>query len=178
MRVEIKDVEPYEPTRFDLGIKPMGAVRTTKRMAGKTKSGQKYAAYKDFIAWTIKQQIKQPLTKAIGIPFITFNMPIPESKRGKVDPGQYHTVKPDIDNLIKGLFDAANDIAWIDDNRVAEMGTVKKVYSDQPGIIFEIKEIGGLVHGQAEQPKQTEKAKQKATRKEKSRERRNLGKRV
>lgn len=171
MRIEI-DVEPKEPTRFDIGIAPMGAVRTTRAMAGKTAAGQKYAAYKDFIAWHIKLNIKDPFTKAVGIPLIIFNMPIPESKKGKVVPGQYHTVKPDIDNLIKGLFDAANGIAWIDDNRIAELGTIKKVYSDKPGIIFEVEEIGGLVHGQVEQPKQTEKAKQKAARKEKGRERR------
>jgi Holliday junction resolvase RusA-like endonuclease len=166
------DVVPYEPTTIDIGIRPMGAVRTTKRAAGKTDAGKRYAAYKDAIAWQIKQHIKKPYTKAVGVPFITFHMPIPESKKGKVKPGDYHTVKPDIDNLIKGLFDAANGIAWIDDNRVAELGIVKKIYSDNPRISFEIKEIGGLSHGQKEVPEQTERAKRKAERKEKSRERR------
>lgn len=164
--------------RIEIDIVPMGAVRTTKKMAGRTASGQKYAAYKDLIGWEIKQHIKQPLTQAIGIPLVIFNMPIPKSKQGKVEPGQLHTVKPDIDNLLKGLFDAANGIAWVDDNRVAKLGDMIKVYSDQPGIIFEVEEIGGLVYGQAEQPKQTEKAKQKAARKEKSRARRNMGRRI
>ena len=162
MRFEITDIEP------------MGAVRTTRKMAGKTESGQRYAAYKDLIAWQIKETIKEPLAQAIGVPSITFYMPIPKSKAGKVQPGQLHTVKPDIDNLIKGLFDAANGIAWIDDNRVAELGKVRKVYSNQPGITFEVEEIGGLVYGQAEQPKQTQKTKQRATRKEKSRARRRI----
>lgn len=158
--------------RFEIEIEPMGAVRTTKGMAGKTAAGQKYAAYKDFIAWQVKQGIREPFTKAVGVPLIIFNMPIPKSKQGKVEPGQLHTVKPDIDNLIKGLFDAANGVAWIDDNRVAELGTIKKVYSDNPGIIFEVEEIGGLVYGQAEKPQQTQKGKQRAARKEKTRERR------
>lgn len=170
MRIEI-DVEPYEPTRVDIGVDPIGAVRTTRAMAGKTAIGQKYAAYKDFIAWNIRAVIKEPLKGAIGVPLIIFNMPIPKSLRGKVEPGQYHTKKPDIDNLIKGLFDAANGVAWVDDNRVAEFGTVKKVYSDQPGIIFEIESIGELVYGQAEQPKQSDKAKRKETRRRRSQER-------
>lgn len=164
--------------RIEIDIEPMGAVRATRRSAGRTRAGQRYATYKDFIGWEIKQHIKKPLTKAIGIPLIIFNMPIPKYLQGKVKPGQLHTVRPDIDNLVKGLFDAANGIAWVDDNRIAEMGTIKKVYSDQPGIVFEVKEIGGLVHGQEEQPKQTEKAKQKATRRKKTITRRNMGRRI
>lgn len=152
----------------------MGAVRTTRHMAGRTKAGQRYAAYKDIVGYKIKQHIKQPLEQAIGVPTIIFNMPIPPSKARKIKQGDLHTVKPDIDNLIKGLFDAANGIAWIDDNRVAELGNVKKVYSYTPGIIFEIEEIGGLVYGQAAKPKQTEKAKQKAARKDTSRARRSI----
>lgn len=140
-------------------------------MAGRTTSGQKYAAYKDFIGWHLKTGIDKPLDAAIGVT-VWFYMPIPKSLSGKVDPGQYHTKKPDIDNLIKGLFDAANGILWIDDNRVVDM-TVFKVYGNKPGIDIEIEEIGGLVHGQTEMAKpKTEKAKQKAARKEKSRARR------
>lgn len=150
----------------------MGAVRTTRHMAGRTKAGQRYAAYKEILGYKIKQQLKEPLSKAIGVPLIIFKMPIPASKAGKVKPGDLHTVKPDIDNLIKGLFDAANGVAWIDDNRVAELGNVKKIYGNTPGIIFEVEEIGGLVYGQTEKPKQSEKAKQKAARKDTSRTRR------
>lgn len=164
MRIEIKDIEP------------MGAVRTTKAMAGKTAAGQKYATYKALVAWAVKPHVKDPLTGAIGAS-VKFLMPIPKSLKEKVVPGQMHTKKPDIDNLIKGLFDAVNGVLWVDDNRIANM-TVSKVYSDEPGIILDVEEIGGLVHGQAEQPKQTEKAKQRTARAEKSRERRVIQQRV
>lgn len=164
--------------RFEIDIEPIGAVRTTRKMAGRTKAGQRYAAYKQIIAWKIKEHMKQPFTKAVGVPTIIFKMPIPMSKKGKVTEGQAHTVKPDIDNLIKGLFDSANGVAWIDDNRVCEIGSVKKVYSAIPGIVFEVEEIGDLVHGQIEKPEQTEKAKLKAARTEKTRERRMNNKRV
>lgn len=164
--------------RFEIDIEPIGAVRTTRNMAGKTKAGQRYAAYKDLIAWKIKERMKKPFTKAVGVPTIIFKMPIPVSKRGKVAEGQAHTVKPDIDNLIKGLFDSANGVAWVDDNRVAEIGSVKKVYSATPGIIFEVVEVGELVYGQVMQPEQTEKARLKAARTEKTRERRMNNKRV
>lgn len=151
--------------RFEILIEPMGAVRTTQRAGGKTEAGQRYVAYKEYIALKMQQHaiIKEPLTGAIGIPLIVFTMPIPKSKAGKVVEGQLHTVKPDIDNLIKGLFDAANGIAWVDDNRVASIGAVKKIYGEQPGIYFEVEEIGELVHGQVANPEPSIMAKRKPT---------------
>lgn len=149
--------------RIELGIEPMGAVRTTRAMAGRTRAGQRYAAYKEFIAWEVKKKIKSPLTQAVGIESITFHMPIPKSLEGKVKVGQWHTKKPDIDNLVKGLFDAANGVAWVDDNRIVSIGQIKKVYSDKPGIVFSVEEIGGLAHGQEAHPKRQTKSKQKGT---------------
>lgn len=39
------------------------------------------------------------------------------------------TSKPDIDNVIKGIFDAMNEIVWKDDKQVVEL-TVKKRFSE------------------------------------------------
>lgn len=39
------------------------------------------------------------------------------------------TSKPDVDNVIKGIFDAMNEIVWKDDKQVVEL-TVKKRYSE------------------------------------------------
>ena len=44
--------------------------------------------------------------------------------RGEV----YPTTKPDMDNVIKGLFDACNEIVWRDDKQVVRL-TVTKIYS-------------------------------------------------
>jgi Holliday junction resolvase len=68
-------------------------------------------------------------------------MPIPESdskKKRAEKNGKPVTVKPDIDNLIKGLFDAANGILWTDDKAVCEISNVIKVYSTEPGIWLEV----------------------------------------
>ena len=40
------------------------------------------------------------------------------------------TSKPDMDNVIKGLFDACNEIVWKDDKQVADL-SVKKRYSER-----------------------------------------------
>ena len=50
------------------------------------------------------------------------------------------TVKPDIDNYVKGIKDALNGVIWIDDNLVVEL-EAKKYYSVNPRIEIRIKEL-------------------------------------
>ncbi|GGH46023.1 hypothetical protein GCM10008014_08420 [Paenibacillus silvae] len=49
-------------------------------------------------------------------------------------------VKPDIDNCVKGIFDALNKIAWNDDNQVVSLLT-QKFYSDKPRIEIRLREV-------------------------------------
>lgn len=37
----------------------------------------------------------------------------------------YHISRPDVDNLTKGVMDALNDVAWIDDSQVQELHVAK-----------------------------------------------------
>ena len=38
----------------------------------------------------------------------------------------YPTSKPDMDNVVKGLFDACNEIVWKDDKQVADLQVTKR----------------------------------------------------
>ncbi|AZV94477.1 RusA family crossover junction endodeoxyribonuclease [Pseudomonas sp. S 311-6] len=49
--------------------------------------------------------------------------------------------KPDMDNVIKAIFDALNGIVWIDDVQVTDMGRVRKRYSLTPGVTLKIWEV-------------------------------------
>ena len=74
-----------------------------------------------------------------------FYMPIPKStskkKMAKMTNGKLlHTKKPDIDNLVKFIFDCLNGLAWKDDTQVVSLD-VKKIYSDNPRTVIEISEI-------------------------------------
>lgn len=42
----------------------------------------------------------------------------------------FPTSKPDMDNVIKGLFDACNEIVWRDDKQVADLQVTKR-YADK-----------------------------------------------
>jgi Holliday junction resolvase RusA-like endonuclease len=142
--------------KFRFDIEPMGAVRATHKMArhrNKTTPIQRYINYKTAAQLMAKQQYKgEPSKAAIGIPRITFYMPIPKDgktekiidgkkKRIPVKDGDYHTKKPDVDNILKGVQDFLNGIVWVDDSQVCHIGEVRKVYSDKPRIELEVIEL-------------------------------------
>ena len=54
----------------------------------------------------------------------------------------WHVKKPDLDNLIKSLFDSISksEIVWSDDNIVCDL-RAKKLYSPNPRIEIEIEEL-------------------------------------
>lgn len=59
---------------------------------------------------------------------MTFGMPIPTSwsktRQAQAD-GDYHSGRPDIDNLVKTVLDALNGIAYSDDGQVASIRASK-----------------------------------------------------
>lgn len=123
-------------------IVPMGAVRTTQKQKFVDKRAKRYLTYKQQIALLVKQHVNTPSERPI-LADITFYMPIPTSwstKKKERMNGVVHKSKPDIDNLIKGCFDAFNKIVWKDDNQVYEVHS-KKLYSFNPGIGIEIWEL-------------------------------------
>lgn len=46
----------------------------------------------------------------------------------------YPTAKPDMDNVIKALFDGMNEVVWRDDAQVVDLKTTKR-YSLTPGLV-------------------------------------------
>lgn len=81
---------------------------------------------------------------------VLFLMPRPGRLRWKkrLMPRQWHTSKPDADNLLKSLKDALSGLVYVDDAQICEL-TAKKVYcngSEPPGLWVEIGEAG-LVEG-------------------------------
>jgi len=51
-----------------------------------------------------------------------------------------HTKKPDIDNVIKSVFDALNNLAFVDDSNIIKL-TANKLYSDNPRVELHLKEV-------------------------------------
>lgn len=68
---------------------------------------------------------------------LTFCMPIPKSRKKKLKQGDYHIIKPDIDNLVKSALDPLCGVFWKDDAVICQL-SVCKVYAETPGIRYSI----------------------------------------
>ncbi|KXA43164.1 MULTISPECIES: RusA family crossover junction endodeoxyribonuclease, partial [Staphylococcus] len=99
-----------------------------------------YTAHKAFIQ---KQMPKAMLENnlIVTIEFL-FNPPQSWSNKKRLAMiGQYKRTKPDIDNLIKTVLDAANKHLWKDDNQIVEVRSFKK-YADESKIVMSVTEVG------------------------------------
>jgi Holliday junction resolvase RusA-like endonuclease len=79
----------------------------------------------------------KPFENAICVT-ISFSMPRPKSVTRR-----YHTIKPDADNIVKGVCDALNGVLYTDDAQIIELH-VKKFYTDAAnpvGICLTIEEV-------------------------------------
>lgn len=100
----------------------------------KTEDFESYIKY----CWAAEYGSIKPSDKPLSAD-IAFYMPIPKSvsrrKREAMLHGEIkHTKKPDIDNLIKTVFDALNGLAYIDDSQIYEVKRPRKEYSENPRV--------------------------------------------
>lgn len=79
-----------------------------------------------------KQPLEGPLSVTLFAQFMT-------PKRGKKD-GDYHTGRPDADNLAKAANDALNGIVWRDDAQIASMQVIK-TYANSPKLVIEVRAL-------------------------------------
>ncbi|MNT35875.1 Endodeoxyribonuclease RusA [compost metagenome] len=107
-------------------------------------TSQKYLTYKHVIGVEARKHVKNPLESPVLIN-VNFYYPIPVSfnkaKREQARTGQLRPItKPDLDNVVKGLADSLNKIAWKDDNQIVSI-TAHKYYADEPKIEIQIEEV-------------------------------------
>lgn len=130
---------------FTIPIAPMGAVRMTQRSKWTNPSAKKYLSYKEQIGYLARTHMKEPINGPISVT-LGFYYPYPKSwseKKKKIYRDELPKVKPDIDNAVKGVFDALNKIAWEDDSLVTDLMTFKR-YSDEPQIKIRIERLKEL----------------------------------
>ena len=100
-----------------------------------TYSPDKTASYENLVKIMASQamQSSPPIKDAVSVQVWLFVTPPASWSKKKTSQAlaQYikPTSKPDIDNVVKGLFDAMNGIVFVDDKQVVRL-TVEKLYSD------------------------------------------------
>lgn len=122
--------------------KPMPSPRPRFRKAGKfvqTYMPASYMKHKEYIQKQMpKLLIKDPVKLEIY-----FFIPMAKSwtkKKRTLLLNKPHHIKPDIDNLLKTVMDAANNHIWNDDGQVYEIVT-KKIFSQEAKIIIKVIEF-------------------------------------
>ena len=103
---------------------------------------------KEGYKWQVRSQYREePLLQPVVVEAI-FMMPIPKStskvkQRAMLNGTYYHTVKPDVDNILKFYLDVLNNLVVKDDNQVVEV-RARKIYSSKPGVHLRITPIENL----------------------------------
>ncbi|REI16773.1 RusA family crossover junction endodeoxyribonuclease [Staphylococcus felis] len=118
---------------------PKGSSRPRFTRGGHTYMPAPYVKHKKFVADQLPTlMIDKPIRLTIEFYFKP-SKSWPKYKKESCI-GQYHTIKPDIDNLLKTILDAGNNKLWTDDVLISEIRTFKK-YSDVARTVMIIEEV-------------------------------------
>lgn len=96
---------------------------------------KKTADYEKLIAYEWKRRYKDLVLKNAVKLDLLFCF-----KKAKSCKKDYHTQRPDLDNLEKAILDGLNKVAFVDDCQVVELNS-KKVFSDTDKIVITVTEL-------------------------------------
>ncbi|PCF86370.1 RusA family crossover junction endodeoxyribonuclease [Staphylococcus intermedius] len=104
---------------------PKGSSRPRFSRGGHTYMPAPYVKHKKFVADQLPTLlIDKPIRLTVEFYFKSSKSWSKYKKESHI--GQPHSIKPDIDNLLKTILDAGNDKLWTDDVLISEIRTFKK----------------------------------------------------
>ena len=125
---------------------PVAKPRMTRRDRWMpSKAVQRYFAWADLVKIMGRSLFKRSPLAAPVVIRARFFLPIPRScarpeRLRRV--GAPHVLKPDIKNLIAGLEDALNGIAWNDDSQIVGYDECRKYWAHGPGVtVLEVRPV-------------------------------------
>lgn len=126
---------------------PQGRPRFTR--TGHVYDPQESKDYKENVKFWVTQQIKGKGIRLYDCALcvdLTFYMPIPTSwskkRRMEADAGIIRpTVRPDIDNLVKGVTDSCNNLLWKDDCFITDLHARKRYTAGQARVEMVVREV-------------------------------------
>jgi len=131
--------------RFNINPVPASRPRVSR---WSTYYPKKYTKFKNDMAALTSEMETTPSEKLVSVE-LEFGIMIPKSWSKKKREGLNNTYcsnNSDIDNYIKAILDALNDVVYVDDRQVVEI-FAKKIYSDEGYILYKHKEIYGNIEG-------------------------------
>lgn len=120
-----------------INIRPKPAPRPRVTKNGTYNAGD-YTKYKKEISVAGKE-VFELSSKPLHL-YVAFFFEVPKSwTKAKKASNPFHVSKPDVDNLIKGIKDALNGIAYKDDSQVVSVFALKQ-YAENDGVFIQLKE--------------------------------------
>ena len=116
------------------------------RYSGKTYTPNETIAYENWVKtcylekYKDKELMEKPLRETIKTYFEILKSTSKKRKQQMMDNEILPMVKPDTDNIAKGVLDSLNGIAYKDDKQVVEL-IVNKFYNNTPYVSVMIEEI-------------------------------------
>lgn len=130
---------------FEVKGKPQAKQRPRFSRYGKVYTPAKTHSYENWIKLCFINQFPnfKILEGAIYIRIVVFKqIPKSTSKTKKAEMIKDHikpTTKPDIDNIVKSVFDGLNNIAYKDDSQICSL-SVEKVYAEEDTVKIQLYE--------------------------------------
>ena len=112
-------------TSFEIYIDPVAKGRARMSRTGIAFTPKKTRDYEKTLKALLAEAMlgRKPYDGTLTVS-VVFNVKRPPSVKAKARP--WPNVKPDLDNLLKSLFDASNGIVWRDDAQVCSLTTEKR----------------------------------------------------
>lgn len=107
---------------------------------------EKTASYENLVKVKAEEAMvgRELISGAVAVTILLFITPPASWSNKKMLQALNHeimpTTKPDIDNVIKGIFDAMNEIVWNDDKQVVDV-TIRKRYANTARATVEVRPI-------------------------------------
>ena len=139
-----------EPRRIEITIpgQPRGKGRPRFRRLGNfvgTYTDAKTKAYEDLIAQEalVAMEGQSPLEGPLSA-YVRAVFTVPKSwPKKKKESAEHHTVKPDLDNVVKGALDATESIVYSGGDQVICKLIASKTYGPEPMLQIMLTEIEG-----------------------------------
>jgi Holliday junction resolvase RusA-like endonuclease len=127
--------------RFHIPGEPVAKARARSTSSGLHYTPAKTAAYEKLVAWHAKAAMgaSSPIPGPVAV-FLQAVYTVPASWRGKRSKdvvGQFKASRPDLDNIVKSVFDGMNGVVWNDDAQVCEL-RAEKSYGLVAGVTVEV----------------------------------------
>lgn len=138
-----------------IDIEPVPKARPRKGKGGRFYTPEKTKVYEETIGWEYHRAVNEgranvymdgePVRAILGF---FYSIPSSYSKKRRksiLEGNESLTRRPDVDNLVKAVFDGLNGVAFADDSQVVEVFAMKEYTDEQSHVTINLEDVNGVI---------------------------------